>query len=148
MSLDDDMAILARAPVFECFGADALRLLTFAGERVALVADEALFRRGDRADGGYVVMSGTIALRPVGGGEAVRAGPSCLIGRNALFVVAKRPADATALEAAEVMRISTALMTRVLREFPLAAAAIYDTLDEDLGALTRGLKQVQARLGT
>ena len=146
MGFDDDIAILAAAPVFGFFDPGALRLLTFAGERIGLTPGETLFRRGDRADGGYVVLSGTIELRRAENAPAVTAGRSALIGRNALFRVGERPTDAQAAAAAEVMRISAQLMTRVLREFPDAAAAIYDWLAEDLQDLTRGLGQVRARL--
>ena len=55
MGLDDDIAILAAAPVFELFGRDALRLLSFAGERRLLAEGELLFARGEPSDGGYVV---------------------------------------------------------------------------------------------
>ncbi|GEO99354.1 cyclic nucleotide-binding domain-containing protein [Methylobacterium haplocladii] len=145
MGFDDDIAILSAAPVFGFFDSGALRLLSFAGERLALDTGETLFKRGDRADGGYVVLSGAIELTGQGGVPIV-AGRSALIGRTALFAPGKRPADATATTKAEVMRISTQLMTRVLKEFPDAAVAIYDWLADDLGELTRGLAQVRAKL--
>ncbi len=47
MGLDDDIAILAAAPVFELFERDALRLLSFAGDRRQLDAGELLFSRGE-----------------------------------------------------------------------------------------------------
>ncbi len=84
MGLDDDIAILSAAPVFGFFDSGALRLLSFAGERLALDAGETLFKRGDRADGGYVVLSGAIELKGQGGTPIV-AGRSALIGRTALF---------------------------------------------------------------
>ncbi len=145
MGLDDDIAILAAAPVFEFFDSGALRLLTFAGERISLEPGENLFRRGDRADGGFVVLSGTIELTGQGGTPVI-AGRSALIGRTALFTKGKRPADAVATSSAEVMRISAQLMTRVLKEFPDAAGAIYDWLAEDLDALTQGLSKVRSKL--
>ncbi|MET0257616.1 MAG: Crp/Fnr family transcriptional regulator [Methylobacterium sp.] len=145
MGLDDDIAILSAAPVFEFFDSGALRLLSFAGERLPLESGESLFKRGDRADGGYVVLSGTIELTGRGGTPIV-AGRAALIGRTALFTPGKRPADAVATSKAEVMRISTQLMSRVLKEFPEAAGAIYDWLADDLDALTRGLATVRARL--
>lgn len=145
MGLDDDIAILSAAPVFGFFDPGALRLLTFAGERLNLEPGETLFERGDRADGGYVVLSGTIELKGQAGAP-IHAGPSALIGRMSLFTPGKRSADAKATVPAEVMRISAQLMTRVLKEFPDAAAAIHDWLAEDLGELTRGLAKVRARL--
>lgn len=147
LGIEDDIAILAAAPVFEAFGRDALRLLTFAAERRSLDPSERLFARGDPADGGFIVLSGTIALEPrVPGGETILAGRSALIGRLALFVRGERPSEATARDAAEVMRITPTLMRRVLEEFPDAAAAIHDALAEDLTGLNRGFDRVRAML--
>ena len=147
MALDDDIAILAAAPVFGFLDRDALRLLTFAGERRELAEGEVLFRRGERSDGGFVVMSGRIALTPRGeGAEPVVAERSALIGRNALFLPGKRPADAVAAEPSEVMRISPNLMSRVLREFPDAAESIRDAIADDLADLIDGLNRVRDKL--
>ncbi|MFC6049011.1 cyclic nucleotide-binding protein, partial [Methylobacterium hispanicum] len=60
MAIDDDIAVLAAAPLFRCFGRDALRLLSFAAERRDLAAEEVLFRRGEPADSGFVEVSGRI----------------------------------------------------------------------------------------
>ena len=147
MALDDDIAILAAAPVFGFLDRDALRLLTFAGERRELAEGETLFRRGDRTDGGYVVMSGRIALRPHGKvAEPVVAGQSAVIGRNALFLLGTRPSDAVAAAPSEVMRITPTLMSRVLKEFPDAALAIREAIADDLAELSEGLGRVRAKL--
>lgn len=147
MGLDDDIAILAAAPLFQFMGRDALRLLSFAAERRSLEPGDVLFARDERADGGFVVLSGTIELAPRGrGGPPVVAGRSALIGRNALFVRAERPTDAVATSAAEVMRITPTLMRRVLVEFPDAARAIHDLMAGDLAALTRELDAVRTAL--
>lgn len=151
MRLDDDIAILAAAPVFAHFERDALRLLSFAGERFTLQPGDTLFRYGDTADGGYVVLSGTVALTPgsktsKGEAEPILAGPSTLIGRTTLFSPGKRPAEAEAATRAEVIRISRQLMGRMLREFPEAASAIRGWLSEDLADLVRDLNRVRGRL--
>ncbi|MEA1831173.1 cyclic nucleotide-binding domain-containing protein [Methylobacterium durans] len=147
MALDDDIAILGAAPIFGLMGRDALRLLTFAAERRSLASGDLLFARGEAADGGFVVLSGSIELAPrVAGGEPVAAGRSALIGQLALFLRGERPSDARATAPAEVMRITPTLMRRVLEEFPDAAAAIEDTLAEDLAGLVQGLDQVRRLL--
>ncbi|MGU3536431.1 cyclic nucleotide-binding domain-containing protein [Methylobacterium sp. A54F] len=143
MGLDDDIAILAAAPVFGFMERDALRLLTFAAERRSLEPGDLLFSRGERSDGGFVVLSGTIELAPrVAGAEPVRAGRSALIGQLALFVRGDRPTDARAVTDAEVMRITPTLMRRVLEEFPDATASIHATLAADLADLSRSLMRV------
>lgn len=147
MAFDDDIAVLAAAPVFRCFGHDALRLLSFAAERRDLAADEILFRQGEPADGGFVVVSGRIVLVPrAAGAEPVEAGRAALIGQMALFVRGERRGEARAAEPATVLRITPALMRRVLEEFPTAAAAIHDTLAEDLAGLSQGLERVRGLL--
>jgi len=147
LGLDDDIAILADAPLFGFLDRDALRLLTFAAERRELADGDLLFARGDPADGGFVVMSGTIRLAPrVAEAEPVRAGRSALIGQLALFVRGTRPTEARAEGAAEVMRITPTLMRRVLEEFPAAAQSVYDTLAIDLVDLVTDLDRVRVLL--
>ncbi|GAB6841312.1 CRP-like cAMP-binding protein [Methylorubrum rhodinum] len=149
MGLDDDIAILAAAPVFELFERDALRLLSFAGDRRQLDAGELLFSRGEPSDGGYVVMSGTIAVESRRVGEPpVTVARSGLIGRNALFRPVERPADARAVEPAEVMRLTPSVMSRVLREFPEVAAVVRDGIAGELRDLVQGFSRVGERLKT
>lgn len=148
LGLDDDIAILSAAPVFELFERDALRLLCFAGERRSLDAGDLLFARGEPSDGGYVVMSGTIALTPRRASEApVTVSRSGVIGRNALFHQVERPAEARATEPSEVMRVTPSVMSRVLREFPDVALAIRSGMAEELIDLVQGLSSVRERLG-
>lgn len=147
MRLDDDIAILSAAPVFALFERDALRLLCFAGERRQLGAGDLLFALGETSDGGYVVMSGAIALTPRRAAEApVIVSRSGVIGRNALFRQVERPAEARATEPSEVMRLTPSVMSRVLREFPEVATAIRGGMAEELIELVQGLAGVRERL--
>lgn len=145
MALDDDIARLAAAPLFTLLERDALRLLTFAAERRGLVIGETLFRRGDPSDGGYVVLSGLVALASASG-ETTLAGPAALIGRSALFISTPRPATAAARERSDLLRVSPAVMRRVLEEFPAAHQAIRAALADELDTLDAGLRAVRRRL--
>lgn len=143
----DDLAILSRAPLFSLMEAGALRLLSFAAEHKRLAPGEVLFRKGARADGGYVVAEGELVLDPTGDGSAeFVAGPGTLIGQAALFVRQHRPVTATAREPSLLLRISPTLMRRVLEEFPAAALAVHRTLAVELDELSAGLEQVRERL--
>jgi CRP-like cAMP-binding protein len=148
MALADDIAVLSNAPLFNLMEHDALRLIAFAGEGVALDPGDVLFRRGERSDGGYVVMRGALALdaRDDGSPGALVAGPGWLLGRSALFTRGARPATAVAREASALLRISPALMRRVLEEFPAAARALHREVSSDLTALSQGLETVRRRL--
>lgn len=139
MALDDDIAILAAAPLFGLMSRDALRLISFAAERRRLEPGAVLFSRGDTAEGGFVVTRGTVLIEPRSPrGGAIEAGPAALIGQTALFFPSERPTTARAgAGPVEVMVVTQAVMRRVLEVFPDAAAVIHDALADELAAMTR-----------
>jgi CRP-like cAMP-binding protein len=147
MALEDDIAILSGAPLFNLLERDALRLVAFASENRTLREGDILFRKGDRSDGGYVVSRGSIALDTSDGSpDPYIAGTGSLIGQAALFTRVVRSATATAREPPTVIRVTPSLMRRVLEEFPTAAAAMQDTMAEELERLTQGLERVRQQL--
>ena len=146
MALDDDIAMLSRAPLFSLMDHDALRLVAFAGEHRALRSGDMLFRKGDTSDGGFVVTKGAVALEPEPGHEAFLAGPGALIGQTALFCRTVRGGTAIARETSAVLRVSPTLMRRVLQEFPVAADAMHRALSIELSKLCGGLERVRKRL--
>jgi CRP-like cAMP-binding protein len=141
LALDDDIATLAAAPLFGLMNRDALRLISFAAERLRLAPGAELFARGAAAEGGYVVLAGSVRVEARAPGAApVEAGTAAVIGQTALLVAGERPSAARAGEAgAEVMVVPRTLMRRVLEVFPDAAAAIHDALADELAALVRDL---------
>ena len=54
MALSDDIALLARVPLFTGLTDDKLRLMAFGAERRRLVEGQTLFREGTSADCGFV----------------------------------------------------------------------------------------------
>ncbi|MEN3929570.1 cyclic nucleotide-binding domain-containing protein [Microvirga sp. W0021] len=144
MALGDDISILAETELFNLFEVEALRLIAFAAERRSLKKDDLLFRKGDRADCGYVVISGSLRVEKEHNDKtAIIAKPGTLIGRLALFVRNVRPATATALEPSELLRISPTLLRKVLEEFPDCANAAHDALSADLIEFTENLEKVR-----
>jgi CRP-like cAMP-binding protein len=139
VSLDDHIALLSSVALFELVERDALRLMAFAAETRRLRANEFLFRQGERSDGGYVVMSGSLATSKEGSDAVMVAERGALVGRTALFLRTKRPVSAMARERTEVLRISPTLMKRMLEEFPGAALAIREALADDLAELSADL---------
>jgi CRP-like cAMP-binding protein len=142
VALDDTIALLQGAPLIGLFDPDALRLLAFSAEARRLRPGETLFRRGDRSDGGYVVVRGSIGLAARPGDPELLVGPGSLIGQLALFVRMARRATAIAREASEVLRISPTLMGRVLAEFPGAATGLRDAMTADLDGLSADLARI------
>lgn len=145
MSLDDDIAILSGVPTLDALERDALRLLAFSADVKRLRDGEILFHKGDAADGGYVVISGNVALKD-GAGEQVLVGPGNLIGERALILEMARPATATAQGEVTVMRLSRALFRRTLEEYPQTAQRLADELASRIAATSSELSAVRKRL--
>ncbi len=148
MSLDTDIALLRRLPLIGRFEPEALRLLAFAAETRILRAGDVLFRRGEPCDGGYVVVSGSLALDASedGADGAFVAEAGSLIGELALFCPGERPGTAIAREATTVMKLPAKLVRRVLSEFPASAQAAHAMLAERVRHLTADLAAVRAQL--
>ncbi len=138
MGLDDDAAKLARNATFAALEPDALRLLAFSAETRILRAGDILFRRGEPSNGGFVVLSGSIALDASyrGAPTARILRPPALIGDLALLTETIRPATAIAREASTVLRISRPLFHRVLNEFPASASHLRQSLADRLTQFT------------
>lgn len=154
MALEDDIGVLARVPTLALLERDALRLLAFAAQSRILLGGDVLFRKGDPADGGYVITAGTIALDANDDGSSAGyiARQGALIGEIALFAETTRPATATAPGPASVMKLSRELMIRVLREFPDSAIALRSEikmrlsgLSGELGRVGEGLVAIDAK---
>jgi CRP-like cAMP-binding protein len=146
MALEDDIAILARAPLFNLMDHEAQRLIAFAGEHKTLRAGDVLFRRGDKSDGGFVVTKGLLTVEAKDDAGAFIAEPGAVIGQAALFSRGVRPATATAREPSAVLRVSPTLMRRVLQEFPSAAQAMHGALSTELSTFSGGLERVRKLL--
>jgi hypothetical protein len=62
MSLERDISLLARIPLFSELSTEQLRLLAFSAVRLNLSPGQVLFREGTLAGSGYVVVYGAIEL--------------------------------------------------------------------------------------
>ena len=147
MTLDNDIALLRRVPLFADLPTEEIRLLAFSAVRLDLAADQVLFREGARANSGYVVAAGGIRLT-VGAKRKVVANceAGALIGELALLVETKRPATATATVASQVLELDRKLIVRMLSEYPEVAVKWREILSERLLSTVTDLGKVRATL--
>ena len=145
MGLEDDISKLSRIPTFAGLEPEALRLLAFSAETKILRAGDVLFRKDEPSNGGFAVLSGSIALdaSDPGSGTARIVRAPGLIGETALLAQTVRPATAIAREPASVLRISRQLFHRVLGEFPASAAALREFFGIKLRQFTSELGAVR-----
>ena len=144
MQLNTKTQRLARIPPLAVIESDALRLLAFDGVEMTLEADSVLFRQGEAADGGYAVISGSVALEREGDVSTpprlMKTGS--LIGLHALIVKLERPATATARERSLLLKLPRRLMLRVLEAFPNSAMAFRQYVEESLAAQANALERI------
>jgi CRP-like cAMP-binding protein len=149
MSLDRDIAMLSRIPLFTELTTEQLRLLAFSAVRLELSPGQVLFRENAVAQSGYVVAFGGIELS-VGDGTGKRVLTTCeagsLIGEMALFIETIRPATATAIVSSEVLEIDRKLVRRMLNEYPHVALRLRATLVDRLQATVSELGKVRDAL--
>jgi CRP-like cAMP-binding protein len=149
MSLDRDIALLARVPLFEGLSADHLRLLAVSAVRLELNAGSVLFDKGANAQSGYVVARGAIEMID-GSGRDRRVVALCpvgtLIGEIALFVETVRPASAVAVADTQVIDLGRAVVTRMIHEYPQVAAQLHSRLAGRLQGTMSELAAVRSML--
>ncbi|MCB1497849.1 MAG: cyclic nucleotide-binding domain-containing protein [Bauldia sp.] len=149
MSLDRDISLLSRIPLFAGLSTEQLRLLAFSAVRLELHPGQVLFREGATAMSGYVVAFGGIELA-TGHGTKRNILMTCeagsLIGEIALFIETRRPVTATAVVSCEVLEIDRKLMTRMLNEYPHVALKLRATLAGRLVATVGELGKVDKAL--
>ncbi len=149
MSLDLDITLLSRVPLFEGFEKGHLRLLAFGADRQFYKPNKVIFRKGAYADGGIVIVSGTIALLDGNFKEAAeleRFGPASLIGELAMITEGKRPVMARAEDQVEVIKISRLLFRRMLEEFPHLATLLHQRITTSVRDFVARLEHVQHAL--
>lgn len=145
MAIDDDITFLERVPTLSLLGRQALRILAIGAETRYIHSGEVLFKRGDEADGAYVIQEGRFKLSSNDGSE-LTVGPCTLLGEVALFSETRRPATARALEPSTVLRIPRFLFVRMLDSFPEAARKLREILAARLDQATREISNVRAVL--
>ena len=145
MAIDDDITFLERVPTLSLLGRQALRILAIGAETRYIHSGEVLFKRGDEADGAYVIQDGRFKLSSNDGNE-LTVGPCTLLGEVALFSETRRPATARALEPSTVLLIPRFLFVRMLDSFPEAARKLREILAARLDQATREISNVRAVL--
>ncbi|MEO1746485.1 MAG: cyclic nucleotide-binding domain-containing protein [Pseudomonadota bacterium] len=148
MSLDDDIDLIASAPVFSQLSAEQLRLLAFGAERMTFRSGRTIFRQNDAADCGYVIADGTIHLfvETEQGAKFVKEiGRPSLVGQIALITQTDRSTTAVADTDCALLRINRSLFQRMLREYPETAAAIHGYLRRELETMLADIGKLQSR---
>jgi CRP-like cAMP-binding protein len=145
MALEDDIDFLDRIPTLHLLGKDALRILAISVETTRLGRGDILFEEGQPAEGGFVVVNGSLLLQQASdttGDDAVTARRGSLIGETAMIVETVRPSTAIALESSILFRVPRVVFIRILEGEPQAATALRRLIAARVGRIVADLDLV------
>lgn len=142
MSLEQEVELIRRFPIFSKIAPAMQKLLCFGSERLTYEAGQVMIRAGDAADAAYVIIDGTAEISvPTPRGSVVvnTIGKNEIIGEIAIFGDMPRTATVTAIARVEVLRISKDLFINVVRQNPDAAIELIKILATRLANTTQQL---------
>jgi CRP-like cAMP-binding protein len=136
--------MLERLPLLGQLNRSALDRLASMVEEVRLARGETLFRRGDAAAFGYLVLDGVIELSRDGVRGATQANSGTLIGELSLFAATRRPVTAVCVQPCHLARFSRDSFHRILQEFPGEAERLRAVLAARADEFSRSLATFRA----
>lgn len=121
MSLQEEVDLLRRIPLFAKVEPPKLKLLAFASERVTFDSGQELFRQGDMPDAAFIIIDGTadvILDTPSGRITVATLGRNELVGEMGIICDMPRTATVRANSQLVTLKISKDLFFRMIVDFP------------------------------
>ena len=148
MSLDDDIAFFRQVPLFAALDKEAVRILAIGAETRTYQSGAVLFYAGDLADGGYIVLDGTLSLASGSYAEDSEriVGPGTLVGELAMLTDMVWQFTAVARQPVSVVRITRNLFRKMLEGYPAAAVTLRDVVAKRLDSWQGELNSVKTML--
>jgi CRP-like cAMP-binding protein len=151
MSLEQEVELIRRIPIFAKIDIALLKLLCFSSERLTFQADQVVFGAGDPGDAAYVIIEGNVDVSvPTSSGPLVinSLGPNDILGEIAIFAEVPRTATVTAKTRVETLRISKDQFMGIVRQSPDAALELIRILAARLARTTARLSSAPVRKAT
>lgn len=124
MSLDSEVDLVRRFPMFAKMDLAMLKLLCFSSDRLIFDAGQVMFNDGDPADSAYILIEGHVDITkdsPTGPLRIGTLGPMEIVGEIAIFADIPRTATVTATSRVEALRIEKEQFLSLVRANPDAA---------------------------
>ncbi|SDG10916.1 MULTISPECIES: cyclic nucleotide-binding domain-containing protein [Thalassobaculum] len=121
MSLNEEVELLRKIPLFAKIEPSKLKLLAFTSERLTYQSGQRLFQQGDVGDAAYIIIDGEASVRiRTDGGEiqVAELGKGDVVGEIAILCDVPRTASVEATGKLITLRITKELFFRLISEFP------------------------------
>ena len=144
MSLNEEVDLLRRIPMFSNIEPSRLKLLAFTSQRLTFATGQELFHQGDPGDTAYIIIEGDAEVlvdTPDGPLAVARMGQNDVVGEIAILVDIPRTATVCALSDMTTLAISKDQFFRMVAEFPEMAVEIMRELAHRLERTTSQLRE-------
>ena len=141
MSIEQEVEILRRIPLFANVEPAKLKLMCFASERITYKSDQSLCEQGDIGDAAFIIIDGTADVivnreAPI---VVAQVGKDDIVGEIAILVDIPRTATVTATSELTALKITKDLFFRMVTDFPEMGVEIMRVLAQRLEQTTAQL---------
>ncbi|MDF1793468.1 MAG: cyclic nucleotide-binding domain-containing protein [Thalassobaculaceae bacterium] len=148
MSLNEEVELLRKIPLFAKIEPSKLKLLAFTSERLTYQGGQRLFQQGDVGDAAYIIIDGVASVRiRTDGGEiqVAELGKGDVVGEIAILCDVPRTASVEATSKLITLRITKELFFRLISEFPQISIEIMRELAARLERTNVQLREALSR---
>jgi len=145
VSLEQEVDLLRRIPIFAKIAPAKLKLLAFTSERIAYSPGQIIFSQGEMGDAAYIIVEGEAEVFVKGSNGDVKVaslGPNDIVGEIAILCDVPRTASVRASSRLVTLRISKDLFFQLVNEFPQMAVEIMRELAHRLEKTTARLRDL------
>ncbi len=147
MSIEQEVEILRKIPMFAKIEPPKLKLMAFASERIQFSPGQPLFSQGDAGDSAYIVVEGeadVLIATPAGPLSVATLARNDIIGEIAILCDVPRTATVQAKTDLVTLRITKELFFRMVIDFPDMGIEIMRVLAARLEHTTAQLREARA----
>jgi CRP-like cAMP-binding protein len=149
MTLQQDVEVLRKIPLFAKIEPARLKLLAFTSEHVEFRTGEAVCRQGDPGDAAYIVLEGTadVVVQGEGGPMTVaNIARNDIVGEIAILCDVPRTATVVATSPLVALRVSKDGFFNLVNQFPAVGVEVMHELASRLLQTTQRLTETTRRL--
>jgi CRP-like cAMP-binding protein len=149
VSINEDVELLRRIPMFAKVEPAKLKLLAFTSERVTYGQGQELFHQGDNSDAAYIIVAGTADVlvdSPKGPLTVARLGENEFVGDIGILCDVPRTATVRATTQLTTLKITKELFFRMVTDFPTMGVEVMRVLAHRLELTTKQLQEARSRI--
>jgi len=149
MTLQEDVEVLRKVPLFAKIEPARLKLLAFTSEHLEFQPGEALCRQGEPGDAAFIVLDGAaevVVRSDQGAMKVATIGKYDIVGEIAILCNVPRTASVVATAPLVALRVSKDGFFNLVTQFPQVGVEVMQELAQRLLHTTQRLTEVSARL--